>query len=125
MFFSIYTYECFTQPFTIFHNYSWIFFSFSMIVACGLYYYLLLMDDEYINLGLHTPFWFVTGIFVYFFGSSVCTLLFKQLMRINIVEGISIRYLLFILFNFILYSCWSYAFLCKYKQTKLSWQLSE
>lgn len=114
----VYVIECFRHPFTIFNNNSWIVFSFSIIIACGLYYYFLLKDDEYINLAVHPPFWFVTGVFLYFFCSSVCTLFFSQLVRINIMQNISLRYLLFILFNLILYGCWSYAFLCKYKQTR-------
>lgn len=120
IFVAIYIFECFKHPFTTFNNYSWIFFSFSMIAACGLYYYFLLADDEYKDLATHCPFWFVTGVFVYFFSSSVCTLFFTELMRINIIHNISLRYLLFILFNFILYGCWSYAFLCRYKQTRSS-----
>lgn len=120
IFFAVYAYECFTHPFTVFNNYSWILFSFSMIVACGLYYYFLMTDESYTDLGKHPPFWFVTGIFIYFFSSSVCTLFFSQLVRINITDNISLRYLLFILFNLILYGCWSYAFLCRYKLTRSS-----
>ena len=116
----VYIVECFYHPFTTFNYYSWIVFSFLIIITCGLYYYFLLKDEEYIHLATHPPFWFVTGVFVYFFCSSVCTLFFTQLVRINITQNISLRYLLFILFNFILYGCWSYAFLCRYKQTTSS-----
>jgi hypothetical protein len=118
LFAAVYIYECFQHPFTVFNNYSWIVFSFTIIIACGLYYYFLLKDEAYMNLGVHPPFWFVTGLFIYFFSSSVCTLFFSELVRINVMENISLRYLLFILFNLILYGCWSYAFLCKYKQTR-------
>lgn len=120
LFGGVYAYECFTHPFTRFNNYGWIVFSYSIILACGLYYYFLLRDDEYTNLSCYPPFWFVTGVFIHFFGSSVCTIFFNELVRINIAYNISLRYVLFILFNFILYGCWSYAFLCKYKQTRSS-----
>jgi len=116
----VYLFECFYFPFTLFYHYSWIVFSFLIIITCGLYYFFLLRDEPYIHLATDPSFWFVTGVFVYFFCSSVCTLFFTELVRINIAQNISLRYLLFIVFNFILYGCWSYAFLCRYKQTTSS-----
>jgi hypothetical protein len=64
----------------------------------------------------HPPFWIVTGLFFFNFGSIACNLFFDYLMVKIPKEYIPINYIIFTVLNFILYGCWSYAFICRYRQ---------
>ena len=86
------------------------------VILCCSYYYHLLKQDNFIEIKKHAPFWVVTGILFFCFGSTVSYLFFDTLVQINIKYGLPVRQVIFIVLNFILYSCWSYAFLCRYRQ---------
>jgi len=101
----------------IYNNISNIESAILFIIASGYYYYLLLKDEAYINLLRHPPFWLISGLFIFFFGSTVASTFFKELLSIHITKGIPIRFFVFIMLNGILYGCWIYAFKCKYRQT--------
>lgn len=101
-----------------FHNLSIItynIFNVFIVLICCNYYYYLLKNDHFIDLKKHAPFWIITGLFFFSFG-SISYLFFDALSQINIKNGLPIRPIIFIILNFILYSCWSYAFLCRYRQ---------
>jgi hypothetical protein len=86
-----------------------------LFVLYGLYYYYLLLKDErYIKLKRHAPFWWVTGIVFFYFGSTVSNLIFS----IIVVEDNSdtFRYNIYLSLNILLYSFLSYSFLCRYLQ---------
>lgn len=100
------------------------FASIYLILLCLSYYYTLLKSDDYIDLKKHAPFWLVTGCFFFYFGSVTCDFFFDYLLTINQSSIKPVRYIIFIVLNFILYGCWSYSFLCKYKQTISSPSLS-
>lgn len=87
------------------------------VVICGLYFYMLLQSKDYINLARNPPFWAVAGMFMFYFGSTITNLFFDELIEIYVKQGIQLRYFIFTGLNAILYSCWSYAFLCRYRQT--------
>ena len=81
------------------------------------YYYQLLRDERYYNLIQHPPFWGVTGCLFFYFGCTVCNVFFDHLSLLKSTEiRIPLRYIIFSLLNFILYSCWSYSFICRYRQ---------
>jgi hypothetical protein len=86
------------------------------VVFCCSYYYHLLKQDNFINIKKHAPFWVITGMLFFCFGSTVSYLFFDTLVQINIKYNLPVRQVIFIVLNFILYGCWSYAFLCKYRQ---------
>ncbi len=81
------------------------------------YFYLLIKDPKYYSLKSYAPFWWVTGTLFYYFGSTMCNLFFEELLSVKIT-GHHLRYYIFNLLNIILYSCWSYSFICRYYQTK-------
>jgi hypothetical protein len=103
-----------------FLEYSFIANSFSstwIVIICCLYYYYLLKQDGYIIIAKDAPFWFVTGNFFFYFGTTSCNFFYDYLKVINTNQNIPVRYVIYIVLNFILYSCWSYAFICKHRQT--------
>lgn len=91
----------------------------SLLFICyGLYYYyLLIKDEQYINLKTYAPFWWVSGTLFFYFGSIVSNLYFSVLSS-DYLQLFSFRHAIYILLNIILYSFWSYSFLCRYRQRK-------
>jgi len=87
------------------------------VLACLFYYYLMLKDERFRNLWNDAPFWWVNGTLFFYFGSITCNLFFEYLIQdtTNSLRS-SARYVIFIILNIILYSCWSYSFLCRYRQ---------
>ncbi len=90
-----------------------------IILLCLSYYYHLLRKDEYVLLKFHPDFWLVTGCFFFYFGSATCDIFFDYLLELNQVSLKPVRYIIFVVLNFILYLCWSYSFLCKSRPTIL------
>jgi hypothetical protein len=90
---------------------------FFLLLFCNWFFYLLLKGDEWIEIHRHAAFWFVTGLFLFSFCTIVTDLFDNQLLDLFVTPSISLRYLLYIVFNLILYGCWSYAFICKYQET--------
>lgn len=92
--------------------------SVSMIIICCFYFYYFLKKEEYVNIYQHAPFWIITSLFFFYLGSTACNLFFTYLASIYVKQHIPIRFITFSLLNFIMYSCWSYSFICKYRQAK-------
>jgi len=113
---SVFIYEAITIGFSQYFRLTDLTNNVCVIFSSLMYYYYLLKDDEMIKLSVSTPFWIVAGFFFFSFGSITTSLFFKYLADINKQLGIPVRYIIFIAINLILYSCWSYAFICRYKQ---------
>ncbi|WP_443945715.1 hypothetical protein ACJVDH_00960 [Pedobacter sp. AW1-32] len=87
-----------------------------------LYYYRLLKDPEFVEIKSHPEFWWVTGALFYYFGSTV-TNLFKPYLPKNFSSFYFLnhfRYSMYVVLSLFLYSIWSYSFICRAKQRKLS-----
>lgn len=73
------------------------------------YFYLLLNDDDYIDLKGSAEFWWVVGVFFYYFGSTMINLLRNKLPS---PYYDFLPYILLVLI-WIIYSTWSYSFICR------------
>lgn len=83
------------------------------------FYYLKLEDDQYESLSTSAPFWWVSGALFFYFGSTVCNLFFDYLKQYEVGKyDKSVRYLIFNILNIILYSFWTFSFICRYRQRK-------
>jgi hypothetical protein len=85
---------------------------------CLYYYYLLLKDENFIEIKTHPQFWWVTGVLFYYFGSTMSNI-FDGLFTVKIIGFVTLRYSIYIVLNLILYSFWLYSFICRMKQQKL------
>lgn len=112
----LYVYESIRSGFTAYSTLSNDVLTVMTILVCCLYYYYFLKKEEFVNIYQHYPFWVVTGLFFFYLGTSACNIFFDYLAIINSTQNKPIRYLTFVVLNFILYSCWSYSFLCRYRQ---------
>lgn len=111
-----YLYESFTSRFKGFSVLSYFFCNISITIICCSYYYHLLKQDDYIEIKKHAPFWIIAGLLFFCFGSTISYLFFNTLAQLNVKYGLPIRQIISVILNFILYSCWGYAFLCRYRQ---------
>jgi len=107
-----------TQPFTEANNLTIVVMSVIYALYCLYYYYLLLKDDQFIEIKSNPEFWWVTGVLFYYFGSTIANI-FDGLFNVKVFGYANLRYCIYILLNYILYSLWIYSFICRMKQRKL------
>jgi len=112
VFFLLFLYESYGNGFIRYDAMSNMFGSILIVLCCCLFYYRLLRAREYVDLPRYPPFWIVSGMFIFYFGSTGLNTFVVQLQRIYASTGIPIRFIIMVVLNFILYACWSYAFLC-------------
>ena len=117
LFTGFYVYESINSHFTLYSVISNNIASVMIIIICCLYFYHFLKKDEYVNIYLHPPFWIVAGLIFFYFGSTACNIFYNYLASINLKQQIPVRFITFAILNFILYSCWIRAFLCRYRQS--------
>lgn len=91
------------------------------VLASLYYYYCKLEDESYEPLLSSASFWWVSGALFFYFGSTACNLFFDYLAEYEVGRyNKSVRYLIFNILNIILYSCWTFSFICRYRQRKFS-----
>jgi len=84
------------------------------IVLGSLYYfYLLLKDENYVDLKYAYDFWWVSGILFFYFGTTACNIFFRSLSPEKIKSIKHLTYYIYNAFNIILYSSWGYSFICR------------
>ncbi|SDT56229.1 hypothetical protein SAMN05216490_4055 [Mucilaginibacter mallensis] len=117
LFFAVYIVElCYVHP-ADFADTTASFMSVFFVLLSLYFYYLLITGEKLLELWSYPEFWWASGALFFYFGSTVCNTFFNYLSQDRIaVFNHSIRYLVFNLLNLILYGCWSYAFLCRYRQ---------
>ncbi len=108
----------FKQPFSEANNLTITVMSVVYALYCLYYYYLLLKDENFIEIKNHPEFWWVTGVLFYYFGSTMANI-FDGLFNVKIIGHATLRYCIYVLLNYILYSLWIYSFICRMKQRKL------
>ncbi|MGY3052914.1 hypothetical protein ACVWYG_001110 [Pedobacter sp. UYEF25] len=87
------------------------------VIYSLLYFYLFLKDKKYVNISDHPEFWWVTGILFFYFGSVIFNLFYRSI-TLKLFNR-SIYYYLTTVLNLILYSLWTYSFICRARQQKL------
>lgn len=91
------------------------------VLVCLYYYYRKLEDESYEPLVSSASFWWVSGALFFYFGSTACNLFFDYLSTHEPGHyDRSVRYLIFNILNVIMYSFWTFSFICRYRQRKSS-----
>lgn len=114
VFLTIYITELFKNNFKSFVSTTATVISIVFVFFSLYYFYLKLNNNTYERLTFSAPFWWVTGTLFFYFGSTTCNLFFDYLIQSKSL----IRYTIFSILNIILYTFWSYAFLCRYLQRR-------
>ncbi|RYU89370.1 hypothetical protein EWM62_13655 [Mucilaginibacter terrigena] len=115
----LYFYESLDHGLYKYHNLTNTTLSIQFIIYSLYYFYNLLKDDSYVNLRYSAGFWWVTGILFFCFGSVISSLFYYKLSVILITTKGSLTAYIYYALNIILYSCWSYSFICKKWQTSI------
>jgi hypothetical protein len=110
----IYVYELLTNKAGIYDYNSIAYSAMSVlfVLYCLYFYYLLLNSHAYTDLKFFPDFWWVTGTLFFFFGATAINLYYQILFEVPLSHRVFISYINDTLIV-ILYSCWSYAFICK------------
>jgi len=115
---ALYFYEILDHGLFKYNNLTFTTMSVMFVLYSLYYYYLVLSDDKYLNLTSSPEFWWVAGVLFFYFGSTVCNIFYERLYSITIVSNHHLSYFVFKGLNIILYTCWSYSFICRKWQTK-------
>ena len=109
--------ELYVKHFNAYVSTSSTIMSVELILAGVYYYYRLLKEEKYRQLSKEASFWWVNGTICFYFAGIACNIFFKYLVQ-DQTSGVthSARYIVFTILNIILYSCWSYSFICRYFQ---------
>jgi hypothetical protein len=122
--FLLYIYEITEHGLYQYNNITYTVLSVQFISYSLYFYYNLLKDNSYVNLRYSAAFWWVTGILFFCFGSIILNLFYYKLSAILIKSNVPLTAYIYNTLNIILYSCWSYSFICKKWQTSTSKSLS-
>ena len=125
VFLAFYVYEIKTHGFYTYSNLTYALISVQFVLFSLYFYYLLLRDEQYINLRRSANFWWVAGSLFFYFGNIACDLFDDKLSAVMItIFHQHLTYFIFKALNIILYSCWSYSFICRKWLTTTSRNLS-
>lgn len=89
------------------------------VIYSLMFFYLLLKDENYIDLSNHPAFWWVGGTLIFYFGSTLANF-FDDLAQHMYFGKYNVRTVIYITLNFFLYAFWAYSFVCRARQRKLS-----
>lgn len=82
-----------------------------------LYFYLLLRDENYIDLKFHPAFWWVGGTLIFYFGSTLANF-FDDIIQQKFLGKYNTRLIIYTTLNLFLYGFWAYSFICRARQRK-------
>ncbi|WP_316830755.1 hypothetical protein [Pedobacter aquatilis] len=102
---------------TIYNTFMVSMMSIFFVIYGLIYFYLLLIDENYIDLKFHPAFWWVGGVLIFYFGSTLANF-FEDYFRIKIYGKSTLRYFIYTTINIFLYGFWSYSFICRARQRK-------
>jgi hypothetical protein len=112
----LYFIELYVKHFKAFVSTTSTIMSVEMILASIYYYYRLLKEEKYRRLSKDASFWWVNGTICFYFAGIASNIFFKYMIHDKPPITHTARYIVFTILNVILYSCWSYSFICRYFQ---------
>lgn len=108
---ALYVFETLAHGIFIYNNITNTVMSVLFVVYSYYYYYCLLKADEHLTLTFSPEFWWVAGALFYFFGRTASNVLFNIISLLN--PEIVTTYPIYKVLNVILYTYWSYSFICR------------
>lgn len=115
----VYLYEIYNNSFLIYAVLTYTIMSVLFVLYSLYYFYLLIKEDNYINLKYSDSFWWVTGALFFYFGNTGCNIFDEKLDNVTLFSH-HLNYYIFRVLNLILYGCWSYSFICRKWLTRTS-----
>lgn len=116
----LYCIDFFQYGLTRFYTLTFNTMSVLFVVYSLFYFYLLIKKDEYIRLQTSAAFWWVVGVLFFYLGDTAVNVFRGKLAVIKITPNHALPYYILVCLNIILYSSWSYSFICRKWLTKRS-----
>ena len=114
LFSACYLYSIVINGFLTYAAIAYLVMSVQFVLLSLYYYYLLLRDNQYVNLKRSPEFWWIAGTLFFYFGNTACNIFDDKLYALMIdTFHQHLTYFVFKALNIILYGCWSYSFICK------------
>lgn len=88
------------------------------VVYALMYFYLLLKDENYVDLKFHPAFWWVGGTLIFYFGGTLANF-FDDIIRENSFGKYGTRLFIYNTLNVFLHGFWIYAYICRARQRKI------
>lgn len=101
-----------------FYNTTYKVFSITTVILCLIFYYGFVKHDTYIVLNQYPSFWLIAGILFFYFGGTVMNFIY-QVLTIEITPNKTIRSYTNHVLILLMYSFWSYSFICRHRTRKL------
>ena len=101
-----------------FYNTTFKVFSINTVILCLVFYYGFVKHDSYIVLKQYPSFWLIAGILFFYFGGTVMNFIY-QILTVEITPNKSIRSYTNHVLILLMYSFWSYSFICRHRIRKL------
>lgn len=108
----IYAYETWKHGIGHRHNYTNTALAVLIIFYSLIFCYHLLKDETYVDLRYLPEFWWVSGVIMYYFGDIACDVFYPILAKLITIPEPPFIYIYRVL-NLLLYTSWSYSFICK------------
>lgn len=112
-----YATETFYHGFFKYHIFSITIISVCFTLLSLVYFFKLIRQDKIYNLQYYSSFWWVAAILIYFFGCTMYNLFVFYAVKYN--KGLHVLVYTMIVLNFLLYSIWSYSYICSSRHRKL------
>jgi hypothetical protein len=111
--------EAINNSFAQYNTYSRQGLSLIVVVVSCMFYFSVLKNDSISSPLIYPPFWIVTGLFFYYFGTAAMFAFYKSVYQIKLAGNISFYSLVMGCLSCILYGSWIIAFVCQKKQVSL------
>lgn len=113
IFIALYSYEIIKHGFREYNYLTYKVMSAIYVLYSLFFYFLLIRDDDYIGLKSSAVFWWTVGVLLFYFGNTACNLFDNSLSNTKIFGDEPLTYFIYKILNVLLYSCWSYSFICR------------
>lgn len=122
-FFGFFIVEGIVNSFEEYNQYSRQMLSVFVVLLCCMFYFSLLKNDSIKSLLSHAPFWIVTGLFFFYFGSVAIFAIYDRVSKIKESGSLYFYTLVIGSLSCLLYGCWIIGFVCINNQIRSSRRL--
>jgi hypothetical protein len=116
LFLFFYLYETIRNDLSAYNKISRVSLSAIMVFLSCLFYFAIIRQEGVNNPLQYPPFWIVTGLFIYYFGSVTMFAFYDRVSQIKLAGTLSFYNVVMGCLSSILYGSWINSFICRRKQ---------
>jgi len=119
IFLIFYTTNIIDHGFLVYNEHTYTEMSVVFVIYSLYFFFLLIKDERYIDIGYSAEFWWSVGTLFFYFGITSVNIFDAKLDNV-MLNGHHLNFYIFRVLNLILYGCWSYSFICRKWLTTIS-----